>query len=200
MGLKYNTMDTYKLKELRIKGMVCRRCISVIKNELEGLGAEVLTIELGTALIKYPENKVSTGSIKEALNNNEFELLTDEDAKEIEKIKLILVQIIDDMPIVMKVNLSQILANKMGKEYTSLSKLFSKVEDNTIEKYFIHLKIEKSKELIQNDQLNFTQIAYELGYSSVNYLSNQFKQTIGMSMSEYKKLSVWNRRSLDRIL
>jgi YesN/AraC family two-component response regulator len=200
MELKYKTMDTYKLKELHIKGMVCRRCISVIKNELEILGAEVLSIELGTALIKYSENKVSAGSIKEALNNNEFELLTDEDAKEIEKIKLILVQIIDDMPIVMKVNLSQILANKMGKEYTSLSKLFSKVEDNTIEKYFIHLKIEKSKELIQNDQLNFTQIAYELGYSSVNYLSNQFKQTIGMSMSEYKKLSVWNRRSLDRIL
>lgn len=200
MGLKINTMDTHEFKELQIKGMVCRRCISVIKNELEKLGVEVLSLELGIALIRYPINKINIGSIREVLNKNEFELLTDEDAKEIEKIKLILIQIIDEMPIVMKVNLSQIIANKMGKEYTNLSKLFSKVENSTIEKYFIHLKIEKAKELIQNNQLNFTQIAYELGYSSVNYLSNQFKQTTGISMSDYKRQSLWDRKPLDRIL
>lgn len=200
MDPKSNIMDTYKLEELQIKGMVCRRCISVIKSEMEKLGAEVLTIELGKALIRFPINKINISSIKEVLNKNAFELLTDDDTKEIEKIKLVLIRIVDQMPIVMKVNLSQIIANKMGKEYTNLSKLFSRVENRTIEKYFILLKIEKSKELIQNDQLNFTQIAYELGYSSVNYLSNQFKQTTGISMSDYKKNSLWDRKPLDRIL
>lgn len=193
-------MNDYELTELHVKGMVCRTCISVVKNELEELGAEVLKIELGKVLIKYPVNKINNLLIEEALSKKDFGLLLDDDLKITEKIKLILIQIVDEMPIVMKVNLSQIIANVIGKEYTNLSKLFSKVEDSTIEKYFIQLKIEKSKELIQNGQLNFTQIAYELGYSSVNYLSNQFKQIAGMSMSDYKKLSVWDRRSLDKIL
>ena len=192
-------MNDYELTELHVKGMVCRTCISVVKNELEGLGAEVLKIELGKVLIKYPVNKINNLLIEEALSKKDFGLLLDDDLKITEKIKLILIQIVDEMPIVMKVNLSQIIANVIGKEYTNLSKLFSKVEDSTIEKYFIQLKIEKSKELIQNGQLNFTQIAYELGYSSVNYLSNQFKQIVGRSMSEYKKLSVWDRKSLDKI-
>ena len=74
------------------------------------------------------------------------------------------------------------------------------MEGITIEKYFIQLKIEKAKEFIQYDQFNFTEVAYELGYSSVNYLSNQFKQATGMSMSTYKKLSNWGRKPLDKIL
>ena len=152
-------MNDYELTELHVKGMVCRTCISVVKNELEGLGAEVLKIELGKVLIKYPVNKINNLLIEEALSKKDFGLLLDDDLKITEKIKLILIQIVDEMPIVMKVNLSQIIANVIGREYTNLSKLFSKVEDSTIEKYFIQLKIEKSKELIQNGQLNFTQIA-----------------------------------------
>lgn len=189
-----------EIKELQIKGMVCRRCLSTVRNELENLGAEILELELGKAIIKFPENTVKMQDVERALNKNDFELLTDDESKIIEKIKLILNDLVDHTPLVMKMNLSEKLVGSLNKDYTYLSKLFSNMEGITIEKYFILLKIEKAKEFIQYDQLNFTEVAYELGYSSVNYLSNQFKQTTGMSMSAYKKLSNWDRKPLDKIL
>ena len=189
-----------EIKELQIKGMVCRRCLSTVRRELEALGAEIVDLELGKVIIKYPENSIKTEDIEKALIRNDFELLTDDENKTIEKIKLILIDLVDHTPLIMKMNLSEKLVNSLNKDYTSLSKLFSRIEGITIEKYFIQLKIEKAKEFIQYDQLNFTEVAYELGYSSVNYLSNQFKQTTGMSMSEYKKLSDWDRKPLDKIL
>jgi YesN/AraC family two-component response regulator len=190
----------YKIKELLIKGMVCRRCLSTVRNEMQNLGAEILELELGRVIIKYPENSIPMRKIENALTKNDFELLTDNEAKIIEKIKLVLIGIVDETPLVMKVNLSEKLVNNLGRDYTFLSKLFSKIEGVTIEKYFIQLKIEKTKEFIQYNQLNFTEISYELGYSSVNYLSNQFKQTTGMNMSEYRKLSKRYRKPLDEIL
>jgi AraC-like DNA-binding protein len=186
--------------ELHIKGMVCRRCIRVVSNELENLGVEVISIELGKVVIKYNKEKITNESIQKMLQKNDFELLTDEESKIIEKVKIVIVKLVDDLPIILKVNLSEILALKTEKDYTYLSKLFSKVEGKTIEKYFIQMKIEKAKELIQDDELNFTEIAYELGYSSVNYLSNQFKHSSGMNMSDYKKLSQWDRKSIDKIV
>ena len=193
-------METSNLKEIHIKGMVCDRCISVVKTELEDLGAQIIELKLGKAIIKYPKHKITLQSIEKALIKHNFELIIDEDTKTIEAIKTILVEIISNLPIEMATNLSVILANKLEKDYTYLSKLFSNKLEITIEKYFILLKIEKTKELIQAGQLNFTQISYDLGYSSVNYLSKQFKQITGMSMSDYKKLSVWNRKSLDKIV
>lgn len=193
-------METSNLKEIHIKGMVCDRCISVVKTELENLGAQIVELKLGKAIIKYPKHKITLQSIENALVKHNFELIIDEETKIIEAIKTILVEIISNLPIEMTTNLSAILANKLEKDYTYLSKLFSNKMEITIEKYFILLKIEKTKELIQTGQLNFTQISYDLGYSSVNYLSNQFKQITGMSMSAYKKLSVWDRKSLDKIV
>ncbi len=190
----------FEVKEIEIKGMVCRRCLSTVRKELENLGAEILEIKLGKVIIKYPENSISMQRIENVLKRNDFELLTNDESKIIEKIKLILVEIIDNTPVVLKVNLSDKLVSNLNKDYTFLSKLFSRLEGITIEKYFIHLKIEKAKELVQYKQLNFTEIAYELGYSSVNYLSNQFKQVTGMSMSEYKKLANSDRTYLNEIL
>lgn len=193
-------MEASKPIELRIKGMVCDRCISTVKTELENLGALVIELKLGKAIINYPKHKITLKSIENALEKHNFELIVDDNTKIIEAVKNVLVEIISNLPIEMTTNLSTILANKLQKDYTYLSKLFSNKLEITIEKYFILLKIEKTKELIQTGQLNFTQISYDLGYSSVNYLSNQFKQITGMSMSDYKKLSNWNRRPLDKIL
>jgi len=190
----------YDVKVIQIKGMVCLRCLSTVRNELEHLGVEVLELELGKARIKYPENSVKMQDVERVLNKNDFELLKDDQSKTIEKIKLILINMVDNTPLVLKMNLSEKLVSNLNKDYTYLSKLFSKIEGITLEKYFIQLKIEKAKEFIQYDQLNFTEIAYELGYSSVNYLSNQFKHSTGMSMSAYKKLSDWDRKPLDKIL
>lgn len=193
-------MVSQKLKELRIKGMVCDRCISVVSDELEKLEAEIVDIKLGKVLVKYPEYKGFLQNIEKALIKHGFELIIDEETKVIEALKNVLVEIVNDLPLKLTTNLSTILVQKCNKDYTYLSKLFSTKLGVTIEKYFIHLKIEKAKELIENSQLNFTQISYDLGYSSVNYLSSQFKQITGMKMGEYKDLSNWNRKGLDKIL
>jgi len=187
-------------KELKIKGMVCPRCLSTVRDQLQNLGATVLYLKLGTATIEFQENSISDDLIKRTLKLSGFELLTDDESKIIEKIKLLLRQMVDDTPIVLKENLSEKLIMTFDKDYAFLSKLFSRIEGVTIEKYFIQLKIEKAKELIQYDQLNFTEIAYELGYSSVNYLSNQFKTVTGMNMRAYKKASQWGRKPLNKIL
>jgi len=187
-------------KKLKIKGMVCRRCLSTVRDELQSLGVRILHLELGRAVIEFSKESLNETLIEQALNRNGFELLTDDESKVIENIKLVLIKIIDDTPIILKMNLSEKLVKQLGRDYSFLSKLFSNIEGITIEKYFIQLKIEKTKELIQDNQFNFTEIAYELGYSSVNYLSNQFKSITGMNMSEYKNLSVWNRKGLNKIL
>ncbi|WP_456377011.1 AraC family transcriptional regulator [Lutibacter sp.] len=189
-----------EIKELKIKGMVCPRCISTVRQELENLGVKIVDIELGRVIINCAKNKIKIQDIELVLKRSGFELLTTHETKTIEAIKLILIGIIDNTPIVLKVNLSEKLETSLNRDYTYLSKLFSKVSGITIEKYFIQLKIEKSKEFIQYNQLNFTEISYELGYSSVNYLSNQFKQITGMSMSDYKNLSNWGRTPLNKIL
>jgi len=193
-------MASQKFKELRIKGMVCNRCINVVTAELDKLGATILEIKLGKALIKYPEYKISLQDFERVLKKHDFELIIDEDTKTVEAVKAILVELISDLPIKLTTNLSTILVQQLHKDYTYLSKLFSAKLGVTIEKYFIHLKIEKAKELIEAGQLNFTEISYDLGYSSVNYLSSQFKQITGMKMGDYKKLSNWDRKFLDKIL
>ncbi|MGV6845534.1 MAG: AraC family transcriptional regulator [Lutibacter sp.] len=193
-------MEASKLIEIHIKGMVCDRCISTVKSELENLGAHVIELKLGKAIIKYPKHRITLQSIENALLKHNFELIIDEDIKTIEAIKIVLVKLVNQTPIDLSTNLSVVLSEQLNKDYTFLSKLFSKKLEITIEKYFILLKTEKVKELIQEGQLNFTEIAFDLGYSSVNYLSNQFKQITGMSMSAYKKLSNWDRKPLDKIL
>jgi AraC family transcriptional regulator len=193
-------MQNYNYKELSIKGMVCDRCIRVVRNELEKLEIQVVNLKLGTVTIKYSKDLIDIETIDSVLRESGFEIIRTIETKLVEQVKRVIIKITSNLPIVMNMKLSVIISDELQKDYSVISKLFSSVEKLTIEKYFIQLKIEKAKELIQNNQLNFTQIAYELGYSSVNYLSNQFKQITGMSMSDYKKLSHWDRKGLDKIL
>ena len=117
-----------------------------------------------------------------------------------EEIKLVLVEMINKIPIILNQKLSDFLAEKLHRDYWTLSKTFSKVEGITLEHYFIMLRVEKAKELIEYDEMNFSEIAYELGYGNINHLSGQFKRVTGMSMSEYKKLKNKPRTPFDKII
>ena len=118
----------------------------------------------------------------------------------VEKIKIALISLVTNVPINIKEKTSDYLANLLHREYKVLSKMFSKKENITIEKYFIKLKIEKVKELIQLRQLTFSDIAYMLDYSSINHLSRQFKEIMGISMTDYKNSEEWQRDFLDEII
>lgn len=185
---------------LRIKNMVCPRCIRVVKEELDKLGYTTTIERLGLAKIEYSGNHPDMNEISQILEQNGFELLVDKNAKIIDNIKTLIIDLIyQDRLEEMNTNLSDYLVQKLNHDYSFLSTLFSSVESITIEKYFILQKIERVKELLIYNELTLSEIAYQLGYSNVQYLSNQFKKITGMSPSRFKSLRDRARYTIDKI-
>lgn len=179
--------------------MVCPRCVTAVQNAFEELSFKVKHVELGKAVVTG-EPGVSKERIQEELNKLGFELLEGKEQQRVEQIKKHLIEYVkelekqDSAP-----KISDYLTQKMHHNYASLSSLFSDEEDTTIEKYLIHLKIERVKELLSYGELTLSEIAWKLKYSSVQYLSNQFRQITGMSVTDFKKASDSFRQSLDSI-
>jgi len=187
-------------KILKIKNMVCPRCIKVVKEELEKLGYETSIERLGSATIKYSANQLDLNTISNVLNENGFELLVEKNAKLIDELKSLILDLIYTEKLEeMNITLSDYLSKKLNHDYSHLSTLFSSVEGITVEKYFIMQKIERVKELLIYDELSLSEISYKLGYSNVQYLSTQFKKTTGMNPSKFKVLRNRARISIDKI-
>ncbi len=187
------------LKKLFIKNMVCNRCIQVVEEDLSRAGYNVMDIKLGEVLLadEFPDEDIP--AIKEMLEKRGFELLEDKSRKLIERIKNLTIEIIHQSGKPLKMNYSSFFESEIGRDYKSLSTLFSSVEGITIEHYIILQKIEKVKELLIYDELTLSEISYQLNYSSVQHLSNQFKKTSGMSPSSFKKLKKKGRKPLDQL-
>lgn len=186
---------------IHIKNMVCNRCIKVVKEELEKLGYKVDSIILGEATIQT-KSKFDFDLINKVLNENGFELIDSRHSRIIEKIKVIVIETIRDMAEGKLENISftDLLQDKLNLSYQYLSTLFSSSEGTTIEKYIILQKIEKVKELIVYDELSLSEIAYRLGYSSVQHLSSQFKKITGLTPSHFKSIKNIKRNPLDKII
>ena len=185
---------------LHIKNMVCPRCIETVQNVLHEKGFNVQSIKLGEVEIDREPSAEQTDELSAALQNKGFELLSDRKSKIIGQIKSEIIRIIDyNENEILHVNLSNHLSSLIDADYSFLSNLFSSEEGLTIEKYAILQKIEKVKELISYGELNMSEIAFKMDYSSVAYLSSQFKKTTGMTPGQYKKLKQKNRNPLDRL-
>lgn len=179
--------------------MVCNRCISVVKSEFEKAGFEPLNIALGELELKKEINKIELEVINTKLIAHGFELIGDKKSKLIEKIKSVLISQIHYSGEKNKVNYSHLITDELHRDYSYLSNLFSEIEGITIEQYIILQKIEKVKELLVYDELNLSQIADELGYSSVSHLSRQFKKITGLTPSHFKVIKEQKRISLDNV-
>ncbi len=186
--------------ELHIKNMVCPRCIKVVKDEFKNLGIEIKEIELGRVEMVNELSEEQITKVREVLEENGFELIGDKKGQLIDAIKSLIIEKIhhsDD--ITDKMLASDVIASQLGHDYSYLSHLFSSVEGTTIEKYIINQKIEKVKELLVYDELTLNEISYQLGYSSVQHLSNQFKKVTGLTPSYFKKMKHHNRKPLDEV-
>ncbi len=179
--------------------MVCDRCIKVLEDELSKANISLLDIELGRLRLDINE-KEQLNTLIEILERNGFTLITSTEDKLTEKVKIELIKLMDELPLKIDGKLSDFLANKLQRDYSKISKVFSITEGITIEKYFIKLRIEKVKELIQTPDYNFTEISQLLDYSNVNHLSKQFKSETGMSLSDYKDGQKNFRNPLDKIV
>ncbi len=189
---------------LHIKNMVCPRCIMAVELEMRGLGIIIHDIKLGYVTGQISES-LSLAKVEARLNKLGFEVLKDADAILVENVKLLIRSYLDQQPPnKTKKNLSAYISGKVGRNYNLISKIFSQTESTTIEKYFIAVRMEKVKELIDYNELTLSQIADQLGYSNVHYLSNQFKKFTGMPVSKYKQnlkdnWELTDRKSLDAI-
>ncbi len=183
-----------------IKNMVCPRCILAVETILSGEGLHLNTIELGKVEVSENLNSVQMKVLDGKLKKMGFEILKSREKQLTEQIKTTLIDFIDHAEKEdANVKLSVMISEKLESDYTQLSKLFSLEEGITIEKYFIRLKIEKAKELISYHDLNLSEIAHQLHYSSLQHLSTQFKMITGMSVSDYKKLSENDRKPLTHL-
>lgn len=177
--------------------MVCARCKMAVATELEKAGMQPVSVELGEVEVK---GQPSTDQIKQLdvnLNALGFEIIDDRKSRMIEKVKNAIVTLIHHSNGQQNINLSDYITQHVNYDYTYLSNLFSEVEGTTIEKYFIAQKIEKVKELLRYDELTLSEIAYKLGYSSVAYLSNQFKKQTGLTPTFFKAQKQLQRTNIE---
>ena len=185
---------------LHIKNMVCDRCILVVNQQLEGLGFTVNSSVLGQVSIAEEPEEVELSKIRSALKLSGFELIDQKRKQLVERIKNVIVEMIHYTEAGdIKINYSDYIASRLDKDYPYLSALFSESEDITIEKYIIHQKIEKVKELLEYGELNLNQIALTMGYSSSAHLSTQFKNITGITPGKFKSLETKRRKPLDMI-
>lgn len=180
--------------------MVCNRCIKAVQEEIENLGFSIRSIELGEVVLNNEVDNNDTERISKALAENGFELINDNKSWIINRIKTLIIEYIHyDKEKPDYVNFSDFLSSELNYDYSYLSHLFSMVEGKTIEKYMIHQRIEKVKELLVYDKLTLNEISYKLGYSSVAHLSRQFKSVTGLTPSHYKKVREEKRKPLDQL-
>lgn len=180
--------------------MVCERCILVVRQQLEGQGFQVSSVDLGTATINPEPGNGQLQEIKSALNNVGFDLIDDERSRLVERIKNIIIEVIhhNELP-QEQINIQEQLSKRLFKEYSYLSRIFSEHEGTTLEKFVIQQKIEKAKALLQEGELNLNEIAWKMGYSSSSHLSSQFKAITGTSPRNYKAKENKDRKPLDKV-
>lgn len=180
--------------------MVCDRCIMVVGQQLEGLGYQVNSIALGTANITPEPDGQHLHQIKSALTVLGFDLIDDEKSRIVERIKNIIIELVHHSEgIQEQPNFVEQLPGRLFKEYSYLSRVFSDHEGSTLEKFIIQQKIEKVKALLQAGELNLSEIAGKMGYSSSSHLSSQFKAVTGGSARDYKAKKSKDRKPLDKI-
>ncbi|KEQ31115.1 AraC family transcriptional regulator [Elizabethkingia miricola] len=184
---------------LFIKNMVCDRCIMVVQAELDKLSLNAKNIKLGEVILDKEITPAEKDTLVKILAPLGFEVIDDKKSRMIEKIKSIIIDLVHHQDNEIKTNLSNILSNALHNDYNYLSNFFSEVEGTTIEKYFIAQKIEKVKELLVYDELSLSEIADRLNYSSVAYLSNQFKKVTGLTPSHFKQIREDKRKPLDKV-
>ncbi|MEO7923081.1 MAG: AraC family transcriptional regulator [Chitinophagaceae bacterium] len=177
--------------------MVCIRCKMVVKDELTRLGLHYTTVELGEADITDQVNPEQLEEIRAALLHSGLELMDDKKSVLIQKIKNVIIDLVHYSEEPLRVNFSEFLAQQLNHDYTYMSNLFSEVQGTTIEKFIIAHKIERVKELLVYNELNLTEIAYQMHYSSVAHLSTQFKKVTGLTPSHFKQLKDKRRSMLE---
>ena len=179
--------------------MVCIRCKMVVKEELRKMGLHFIIVDLGEVDVMEELSTEQREQLKTDLLNLGFELMDDKKAMLIEKIKNVIIEMVHHTEESIKINFSDFLSEKLNHDYTYMANLFSEAQGITIEHFIISHKVERIKELIIYAELNMTEIAYKMNYSSVAHLSNQFKKVTGLTPSHFKQMKDKRRSPIEDV-
>lgn len=184
---------------LFIKNMVCNRCILVVQTAFEKHDFSPVNVSLGKVILGKEITSIEKQIINSFLAPYDFKLLEDKKDRIIEQIKSLIIELVQEKNNQLPITLSTHLSQTLLYDYNYLSNLFSDSESTTIEQFYLLHKTERIKELLTYGELSLTEIAYQLHYSSVAYLSNQFKKVTGLTTSQFKKLPTKDRKSIDNL-
>lgn len=175
--------------EILIKGMVCERCVSVIKDGITNLGFGIAKISLGKLCLKTDIDKKGYNQIEQFLGENGFELISNRQVRIVNHAKELINEVFgQNIKYDSKLKFSSLISETLHMNYDSISELFTQIEGITLEKYIITKRLEKVKELLVYTELTLTEIAYITGFSSINHLSRQFKELTGFSPTHFKSI------------
>jgi AraC family transcriptional regulator len=180
--------------------MVCSRCIAVVKQVFDKMHITPVQVQLGEVELKENLSDKQISYLSSWLSENGFELLNDRKMVLVEKVKNLIIEIIHGAErIDLTIKVSYLIQQKLHVDYNYISSLFSNVEGVTIEQYIILQRIERAKEFLEYNELTLSEIADKLGYSSVQYLSTQFKKATGLTPSHFKSIRESTRKPLDQL-
>ena len=179
--------------------MVTRRCQTAVKEVLKDLGLHYIMVDLGEVDIMEELTTEQRDQVRTKLQQSGLELLDDKRTIIIEKVKSIIIDMVHNSNEPVKTNFSDYLSQKLNYDYTYLANLFSEIQGTTIQQFVIKHKVERIKELIMYDELNITEIAFLMDYSSVAHLSNQFKKTTGLSPSQFRNFKNRKRNPIEEV-
>jgi AraC-like DNA-binding protein len=189
------------METLYIKNMVCDRCRMSVQQILEKMNVPYRRVDLGEVELADEPTEKFLKEFRQIITPLGFELIEDKSSRTISKIKSAVIDLVRGKASAgaKKMKLSTYLSDVVGKDYHTLSSLFSGVEGVTIEQFYINQKIEYVKELLAYDELSLSEIAYKLQYSSVQHLSNQFKKITGLTPSHFKSIGHSRRTPIDKV-
>jgi AraC-like DNA-binding protein len=183
---------------LNIKNMVCDRCKQSVRRILEDNNLQVQSVQLGEVIVNQIEAEIPKDRLEWQLRAVGFELIYNKDEQLVALTKASLIELLKELEADnVQFKISVLLASKLGLSYQTISLTFSFITSETVEKFFLKLKIERVKELLTYDELTLSEISWKLGYSSVQHLSTQFKSVAGMTVRQYKESDESNRKEID---
>lgn len=194
----FDKMD-YTAKTYRIKNMICTRCNEVVSEIFSENNSKIISVDLGLVKVQLLEG-FDELVIKKLLEDRGFEIIVDAEEIIVEQIKVSITKLFFHDKVNDNLKNSAWLENEIGIPYHKLCSAFSNRTNTTIEKYIILQKIERVKELINYNQMNFEEISLELGYKNLSHLSSQFKKIENQSLSEYKKNVNSNRKEINKLI
>lgn len=187
-------VEKFVRKDIFLRNIMSRCCERLLRREFADIeGAEIIAVSNGRVTISYHPEILSWKKLEKKLKDLDFDLIVDKEDILVEQIKSAVTELVHNTTYNAMVRNSDFLVGKFNLSYPYLSSVFSKKENITLEKFIINLKIQKVRELLRQEDITLSEIAFMMGYSSVQYLSAQFRKVTGMSVSEFRENPVFTR-------